>query len=454
MDALVRAARGEPPKGDTYSPSTKPPSMLKAAMSSAMVNEVKNTSSLGKRVPVLAVKVVGAVWEGVPSGLGEEVYVSVHGQLRDGRVVQSASTRPAKCSATTVWDEELLLPLPADTSGLSAVLLELRGSTGLVGFVRYPWATVVDRAAAGGWALEEPLEGSAGGPAGVQLLGRMLYVDATEAARRSEQLAETLAEASASVVATQSAAESQAVEQASRLRDVRGRLLERHSSGARARTEAEVATFRTEMEDRLHAARDGRQRAFADFNHRKERALGQLLPRFGEAYARAAQKQGAAITTARAEVDKGWVVVGEAHTEAVATLATEREAALARVCERSERNLGKLDQAFCGNRAHEGGVLRRTFGRVEREAVEGCARQSAPLLAELSSQLELHAEGRLALHAELSHGADAVRAAPAAPPLHAAPRPAPCLYMILCSPGARRAGSDGRRVARPPHEPR
>ena len=84
------------------------------------------------------------------------------------------------------------------------------------------------------------------------------------------------------------AAESQAVEQASRLRDVRGRLLERHSSGARARTEAEVATFRTEMEDRLHAARDGRQRAFADFNHRKERALGQLLPLFGEAYARAA----------------------------------------------------------------------------------------------------------------------------------------------------------------------
>ena len=206
MDALVRAARGEPPKGDTYSPSSKPPSMLKAAMSSAMVNEVKNTSSLGKRVPVLAVKVVGAVWEGVPSGLGEEVYVSVHGQLRDGRVVQSASTRPAKCSATTVWDEELLLPLPADTSGLSAVLLELRGSTGLVGFVRYPWATVVDRAVAGGWALEEPLEGSAGGPAGVQLLGRILYVDATEAARRSEQLSETLAEASASVAATQSAA--------------------------------------------------------------------------------------------------------------------------------------------------------------------------------------------------------------------------------------------------------
>ena len=32
-----------------------------------------------------------------------------------------------------------------------------------------------------------------------------------------------------------------------------------------------MATFRTEMEERLHAARDGRQRAFADFNHRKER---------------------------------------------------------------------------------------------------------------------------------------------------------------------------------------
>ena len=153
-----------------------------------------------------------------------------------------------------------------------------------------------------------------------------------------------------------------------------------------------MATFRTEMEDRLHAARDGRQRAFADFNHRKERALGQLLPRFGEACARAEQKQRAAIAAARAEVDKGWLAVGEAHTEALATVATEREAALARVCERSMRSLAKLDQAFCANRAHEGGVLRRTFGRVVREALEGCARQNAPLLAELSSQLELHAE--------------------------------------------------------------
>ena len=103
------------------------------------------------------------------------------------------------------------------------------------------------------------------------------------------------------------------------------------------------------------------------------------------------------------------MLVGEAHAEAVATLATEREAALARVCERSGRSLVRIDRAFCENRAHEGGVLRRTFGRVERETVEGCARQSAPLLAELSSQLELHAEGRLTLHAELSRGADAVR---------------------------------------------
>ena len=68
-----------------------------------------------------------------------------------------------------------------------------------------------------------------------ELLGRMLYVDAMEAARRSEQLSETLAEASASVAATQSAAESQAVEQANRLRDVRGRLLERHIEPAPCR---------------------------------------------------------------------------------------------------------------------------------------------------------------------------------------------------------------------------
>ena len=214
MDAVVRAARGEHPKGDSYSPSSKPPSKLRAAMTSAMINEVKNTSLLGKRVPVLAVKVVGAVWKGgvgTPPGLGNDVYVSVHGQLGDGRVVQSASTQPAKCSATTVWDEELLLPLPADTSGLSAVLLELRGSTGLVGFVRFPWETVVDRAAARGWALEEPLEGSAGGPAGVQLLGRST---STRWRRRGGGAAERdPAEASASVAATQSAAESQ-VEQA------------------------------------------------------------------------------------------------------------------------------------------------------------------------------------------------------------------------------------------------
>ena len=35
-----------------------------------------------------------------------------------------------------------------------------------------------------------------------------------------------------------------------------------------------------EMEDRLHAARDGRLRAFADFNRQKERALNQLIPQF------------------------------------------------------------------------------------------------------------------------------------------------------------------------------
>ena len=104
----------------SYSPPTKPPSMLRAAMSSAMVNEVKSVAALGKRVPVLAVKVVGAVWDTQPSGVADEVYVSVHGQLLDGRVVQSASTRPAPRSSSTIWNEELVLPLPMDTSGLAA----------------------------------------------------------------------------------------------------------------------------------------------------------------------------------------------------------------------------------------------------------------------------------------------------------------------------------------------
>ena len=111
----------------------------------------------------------------------------------------------------------------------------------------------------------------------------------------------------------------------------------------------------------------------------------------------------------RAEVEAGWEGVSKAHAEAMGTLVTEREAALARVFERNGRTLQRIDRAFCHNRTHEVGVLRRTFGRVQREAAEGCARQSAPLLAELVSQLELHAEGRLALHGELAEAAEAVR---------------------------------------------
>ena len=407
MDQLVRAVTGA--AENTSAAPSKPPSALRAALSSALVNEVKNVATLGKRVPVLAVKVVGALWDAPAPQLGDEVYVSVHGQLRDGRVVQSASTRPSPRSSSTIWNEELLLPLPADASALSAVLFELRGSTGLLGFVRHPWASVVDRAAAGGWQLDEPLEAASGGPAGVQLLGRVLYVDSAEAASRVSALAEALAEASASVAATRSTVETQAVEQANRLRAVRTRLLERHASGARARTEAEVASFRKEMEDRLHAARDGRLRAFADFNRQKERALNQLIPQFAAKYARSAEKQLSAMASARAEVEAGWEGVSKAHAEAMGTLVTEREAALARVFERNGRTLQRIDRAFCHNRTHEVGVLRRTFGRVQREAAEGCARQSAPLLAELVSQLELHAEGRLALHGELAEAAEAVR---------------------------------------------
>ena len=124
----VRAVTGA--AENTSAAPSKPPSALRAALSSALVNEVKNVATLGKRVPVLAVKVVGALWDAPAPQLGDEVYVSVHGQLRDGRVVQSASTRPSPRSSSTIWNEELLLPLPADASQLSAVLLELRGSAG------------------------------------------------------------------------------------------------------------------------------------------------------------------------------------------------------------------------------------------------------------------------------------------------------------------------------------
>ena len=101
MDNLLSAEAQNQAAKKKYDVSNKPPSMLRAAMNSAMVNEVKNVALLGKRVPVLAVKVVGAVWDGnVARGLGDDLYVSVHGQLGDGRVVQSASTRPAPRSSS------------------------------------------------------------------------------------------------------------------------------------------------------------------------------------------------------------------------------------------------------------------------------------------------------------------------------------------------------------------
>ena len=65
----------------------------------------------------------------------------------------------------------------------------------------------------------------------------------------------------------------QTAEQVGRLRKARFQLQQRHASAARARTEREVASFREQLEERLHAARRGRERAMADFNRRQERGI-------------------------------------------------------------------------------------------------------------------------------------------------------------------------------------
>ena len=142
MDQLVRAVTGA--AENTSAAPSKPPSALRAALSSALVNEVKNVATLGKRVPVLAVKVVGALWDAPAPQLGDEVYVSVHGQLRDGRVVQSASTRPSPRSSSTIWNEELLLPLPADASQLELRVSVSLSFSPIVDLVPQTMCTVAD----------------------------------------------------------------------------------------------------------------------------------------------------------------------------------------------------------------------------------------------------------------------------------------------------------------------
>ena len=101
MNNLLTAVAANQRANKNYNPSNKPATGLRAAMNSAMVQDVKNTALLGKHVPVLAVKVVGVVWDDKTSrGQSDDLYVSVHAQLGDGRVVQSASTRPAPRTLT------------------------------------------------------------------------------------------------------------------------------------------------------------------------------------------------------------------------------------------------------------------------------------------------------------------------------------------------------------------
>ena len=97
--------------------------------------------------------------------------------------------------------------------------------------------------------------------------------------------------------------------QVGRLRKARFQLQQRHASAARARTEREVASFRSSSR-RLHAARRGRERAMADFNRRQERAVSstcrELRPDLRARAAPAIALEEAARASAGGTCDTTW----------------------------------------------------------------------------------------------------------------------------------------------------
>ena len=241
---------------------------------------------------------------GVVGATADDLSVTIRSQSGDGRAL-------AELSAKHPFEEEIVLPVAAPAP--VAIVIEVRGGGDVpIGFHALPWSDVSQRTCKG-WALDEQLRLPSGEKSGARIVARLMYVDAQSAARHLEGVRQALAQTKGRNAGVEEALAAQTAEQVGRLRKARFQLQQRHASAARARTEREVASFREQLEERLHAARRGRERAMADFNRRQERAVSEHMPRVAARFARAAEQQRAAIALEEARAREPPQAVSYTH---------------------------------------------------------------------------------------------------------------------------------------------
>ena len=104
--------------------------------------------------------------------------------------------------------------------------------------------------------------------AGGQLLGRLQYSNALSSAVRLGQLREALADASAAAAAQSTALTAAVAGQEPNLTALKSKVQPRVKGAARLVADREISQFRTQLEGRLHKARDGRDKALHKFSER------------------------------------------------------------------------------------------------------------------------------------------------------------------------------------------
>lgn len=148
----------------------------------------------------LLCKLVAATFD---EGIGsDDLTCTVRLQTSDGRSLESISSRATAAAATTLWSEELLLPVqPMSAASAAALAFELHSaSRGLVAAASRPWRPLAADAGEGcalRAALHAPgTKGAQAAPVG-QLYVRLLLLDALREGAALEQLKCALADANA-----------------------------------------------------------------------------------------------------------------------------------------------------------------------------------------------------------------------------------------------------------------
>jgi hypothetical protein len=235
-----------------------------------------------KLYKMLAIKIVGVQFERVDDLRAEKsmhIYAVLKGQ--SGTTLASTATAAAaRVTDVAVWNEELTVPLSPDiASAMLSLVMELRSgapsgqgappSGTVLASASLPWEYVSSAAVEAGTMIKPELTMTAAAQAaGGQLLGRLQYSNALSSAVRLGQLREALADASAAAAAQSTALTAAVAGQEPNLTALKSKVQPRVKGAARLVADREISQFRTQLEGRLHKARDGRDKALHKFSER------------------------------------------------------------------------------------------------------------------------------------------------------------------------------------------